>query len=340
MAHIGSVFLGDSRRQRVLSSSSSSSTPPSSPLPISPLPSATQTTFGMALDSSVNPVSPTTVEEADGIDEVEESKQTTASTSNSMEPARADKNESSLPSFSYIQSLGELIDPLTALELRVRLLEGLVVGLDGPSEEGRTAGSTTLVKSTETLKRTLDRYVDDNDTLRKFMNNYDQYAPYLTPAFALGLLDDSACASFHASQNPHLFMCHLSSLSSPVSSLDTLQSYIHEMEPEIRSADTSMQEIETLLRRGILDGEGANDKLESYIPLKPRLSTLLELHEQNTARADELERRVAGIMESHTGYIDTLSDLFLAWDDALTDAENRLVRIEREKEERERLGLA
>ncbi|KAJ3989295.1 hypothetical protein F5890DRAFT_1591720 [Lentinula detonsa] len=261
----------------------------------------------MALDSSAIPVSPTTAEEADGIDEVEELKQTTASTSNSMEPARADKNESSLPSFSYIQSLGELIDPLTALELRVRLLEGLVVGLDGPSEEGRTAGSTTLVKSTETLKRTLD--------------SYDQYAPYLTPAFALGLLDDSA-------------------LSSPVSSLDTLQNYIHEMEPEIRSADTSMQEIETLLRRGVLDGEGANDKLESYIPLKPRLSTLLELHEQNTARADELERRVAGIMESHTGYIDTLSNLFLAWDDALTDAENRLMRIEREKEERERVGLA
>ncbi|KAJ3745326.1 hypothetical protein DFH05DRAFT_1523608 [Lentinula detonsa] len=321
MAHIGSVFLGDSRRQRVLSSSSSSSTPPSSPLPISPLPSATQTTFGMALDSSAIPVSPTYAEEADGIDEVEELKQTTASTSNSMEPARADKNESSLPSFSYIQSLGELIDPLTALELRVRLLEGLVVGLDGPSEEGRTAGSTTLVKSTETLKRTLDRYVDDNETLRKFMNSYDQYAPYLTPAFALGLLDDSA-------------------LSSPVSSLDTLQNYIHEMEPEIRSADTSMQEIETLLRRGVLDGEGANDKLESYIPLKPRLSTLLELHEQNTARADELEGRVAGIMESHTGYIDTLSNLFLAWDDALTDAENRLMRIEREKEERERVGLA
>ncbi|KAJ3795671.1 hypothetical protein GGU11DRAFT_791353 [Lentinula aff. detonsa] len=171
MAHIGSVFLGDTRRQRVLSSSSSSSTPPSSPLPISPLPSATQTTFGMALDSSAIPVSLTTAEEADGIDEVEEFKQTTASTSNSMEPARADKNESSLPSFSYIQSLGELIDPLTALELRVRLLEGLVVGLDGPSEEGRTAGSTTLVKSTETLKRTLDRYVDDNETLRKFMNN-------------------------------------------------------------------------------------------------------------------------------------------------------------------------
>ncbi|KAJ3787596.1 hypothetical protein GGU10DRAFT_141769 [Lentinula aff. detonsa] len=321
MAHIGSVFLGDTRRQRVLSSSSSSSTPPSSPLPISPLPSATQTTFGMALDSSAVPVSLTSAEEADGIDEVEELKQITASTSNSMEPARADKNEYSLPSFSYIQSLGELIDPLTALELRVRLLEGLVVGLDGPSEEGRTAGSTTLVKSTETLKRTLDRYVDDNETLRKFMNNYDQYAPYLTPAFALGLLDDPA-------------------LSSPVSSLDTLQNYIHEMEPEIRSADTSMQEIETLLRRGVLDGEGANDKLESYIPLKPRLSTLLELHEHNTARADELERRVAGIMESHTGYIDTLSNLFLAWDDALTDAENRLMRIEREKEERERVGLA
>ncbi|KAJ3827727.1 hypothetical protein EV361DRAFT_301287 [Lentinula raphanica] len=323
MAHIGSVFLGDSKRQRVLSSSSSSSTPPSSPLPI-PSPSAsasaTQTTFGMALNSPAMSVPSTTVEGADEIDEVEDPKQG-ASTSIDTTPG-TDEDKSSLPPFSYVQSLSQSlppsIDPHTALELRLRLLEGLVVGLDGHPEEGRATGSATLVKSTETIQRTLDKYVDTNETLRKFNSRYDKYAPYLTPAFALGLLDESA-------------------LSGATSSPETLHNFVREMEPEIRNADTNMQEIENLLKRGILDGEG--DKLEAYIPLQPRLSALLELHEENKTRADELERRVAEIMDTHMGYIDTLSDLFIAWDDALINAENLLLRKEKEKEERERIGL-
>ncbi|KAJ4473577.1 hypothetical protein J3R30DRAFT_3509779 [Lentinula aciculospora] len=321
MAHIGSVFLGDSTRQRVLSSSSSSSTPPSSPPPISPLPSsATQTTFGMAMNSPVASLHPVTAEVADEIDGVEEIEQETRTT-NSIESA-SDDGAKSLPSFSYIRSLGQdlppSIDPLTALELRLRLLESLVVGLDG--EESRKVSSATLVKSTENIKRTVDKYVDGNETLKKFSIHYDRYAPYLTPAFALGLVDESA-------------------LSATASSPESLQNYVHEMEPEIRSADTSMQEIENLLRRGVLDGGGVNDKLESYVPLNPRLSALIESHQQNQLRADELERRVARIMESHAGYIDTLSDLFLAWDDALIDAENRMMKMERTKEERERVGL-
>lgn len=37
--------------------------------------------------------------------------------------------------------------------------------------------------------------------------------------------------------------------------------------------------------------------------------------------------------------IDALSELFVAWDDAIIDAENRVAKMERDKEERRRLGL-
>jgi len=38
--------------------------------------------------------------------------------------------------------------------------------------------------------------------------------------------------------------------------------------------------------------------------------------------------------------VDALSELFVAWDDAVTSAEDALLQFEREKRERERLGLA
>lgn len=37
--------------------------------------------------------------------------------------------------------------------------------------------------------------------------------------------------------------------------------------------------------------------------------------------------------------VDALSELFVAWDDTLTEAEDKITRLEREKAERLRLGL-
>lgn len=38
--------------------------------------------------------------------------------------------------------------------------------------------------------------------------------------------------------------------------------------------------------------------------------------------------------------VDTLSELFVAWDDVLTETESKVKRLERDKEERQRLGYA
>lgn len=38
--------------------------------------------------------------------------------------------------------------------------------------------------------------------------------------------------------------------------------------------------------------------------------------------------------------VDTLSELFVAWDDVLTETEGKVKCLERDKEERQRLGYA
>jgi hypothetical protein len=72
--------------------------------------------------------------------------------------------------------------------------------------------------------------------------------------------------------------------------------------------------------------------------------------------ASELEKRVAGLVENYSSHvrscassstfclranvvqIDTLSELFVDWNDSITMAELRTQKLERTQKERERLG--
>ena len=76
-----------------------------------------------------------------------------------------------------------------------------------------------------------------------------------------------------------------------------------------------------------------------YETLQPRLDALLLKNKADVELADELERRIAGLVHKHAASVDTLSDLFVAWDDAITQAEETIIEIEKEKKERARLGL-
>ncbi|KAF5383700.1 hypothetical protein D9615_003600 [Tricholomella constricta] len=107
------------------------------------------------------------------------------------------------------------------------------------------------------------------------------------------------------------------------------------MEPDIRAADRDMREIELLEQKGVT-GAG---KLAGYEELQPRLVALLKAHQTDVELAAALERRTAALMERHATQVDALSGLFVAWDDTITVGENKTTKLEREREERRRLGL-
>ncbi|KAK0446737.1 hypothetical protein EV421DRAFT_1791045 [Armillaria borealis] len=264
MANIGSVFLGDSKRIRVLSSSS---TPPSSP-PLS----------GSSMSAIMAGISPT---------------QSPQPVSTSLEPSPAAKEQS--------------------------WLEAIVFGVKHDrkgKEKERVHSDQTLIRAAETLQRTLDTIVESNDGLKRFMSRYEQHAHLLTPSFALaGLLPDPP-----AYQNM---------------SQEELNAFVGEMENDIRSADRDMQEIDALQKKGVT-GAG---KLADYEQLQPRLDTLRKSYDENIEHAVRLEKRIAAILERHSTQVDALSELFVAWDDTLTDAEHKITKLEREQVERRRMGL-
>ena len=162
---VGSVFLGDFQRHRHLSSSTHSTTPPSSPpsttalfhFSHSPPPSLATASEELDIDMDTNP----------GNSAVQNGRQ---------------GNEVN-------QGPGK-VDPLLALELRLRWLEVLIVGMKqemGKDKKGKAreeyAGinaaaaaanlkhGETLTRIVETVQTKLDKFVEGNEGLKRFMDN-------------------------------------------------------------------------------------------------------------------------------------------------------------------------
>jgi len=144
-SRVGSVFLGDIQRHRNLASPQHS-TPPSSPPP--PI------TFA---SGSENP---------------------SASLALTMDPTN-DKGESTSATGAPAQAPS--IDPLVALELRLRWLEAIIVGpkdRKGKSREPHSASSVstglsqgeTLVRLTEGVQRRLGKVMEGNDGVKRFVD--------------------------------------------------------------------------------------------------------------------------------------------------------------------------
>ncbi|KAF9038500.1 hypothetical protein BJ165DRAFT_392305 [Panaeolus papilionaceus] len=305
---VGSVFLGDVQRHRHLPSSTHSGTPPSSPPPphhpSSPL---SMQDIGIDMDASETAPLPLVAQHFDV------------------------KSQQALSADS-LKGPGK-IDPLLALELRLRWLEALIVGVKqelGKDKKGKTSLGTasavdaaisslkpgeTLSRLAENVQQRLGKAVEANPELKKFMDRYDQNAHLLTPSFALsGILPDPPT---YDKMSPEEF-----------------NAFISEMEPDIRNADRDMREIEVLEKKGVT-GAGKLGDSEQY---KPRLDTLIKAHEEDLELASSLELSIASLVERHATYVDNLSELFVAWDDTITEAETKITRLEREKAERRRLG--
>jgi len=176
------------------------------------------------------------------------------------------------------------VDPLLALELRLRWLEVLIVGMKqemGKDKKGKAreeyAGvnaaaaaaslkhGETLTRIAETVQTKLEKVVEGNEGLKRFMDNCtcgplsttfdgflhlldDQNSHLLTPSFALsGILPDPPT---YDNMSP-----------------EEVDAFLAEMEPDIRAADRDMLEIDALEKKGIT-GAG---KLPGTIFINPLL---------------------------------------------------------------------
>lgn len=297
MSAIGSVFLGDFQRHRIISSTP----PPSSPPPGQIVHQMSVASASQSLEELVEP-----------LDDVQ-SELSVEQPSAAVTPL-AQLEPSIAP---------PVIDPALSLELRLRWLEALLLGVrqDARDRKGKDKvpelkHGETLIRLAEDVQRRLDNVIQSNDGLQRFMSKYDLHAHLLTAAFALsGVLPGPAPT--YENMSP-----------------EELEALLVEMEPEIRAADRDMREIEMLEQKGVT----AAGKLADYETLQPRLDALLKAHQEDIRLAASLEKRIAALVDRHATHVDALSELFVAWDDVLTETENKVIKLERDREERQRLG--
>lgn len=297
MSAIGSVFLGDFQRHRIISSTP----PPSSPPPGQIVHQMSVASASQSLEELVEPL--------DDVQSELSVEQPTAAVTPlaQLEPSIAPP----------------VIDPALSLELRLRWLEALLLGVrqDARDRKGKDKvpelkHGETLIRLAEDVQRRLDNVIQSNDGLQRFMSKYDLHAHLLTAAFALsGVLPGPAPT--YENMSP-----------------EELEALLVEMEPEIRAADRDMREIEMLEQKGVT----AAGKLADYETLQPRLDALLKAHQEDIRLAASLEKRIAALVDRHATHVDALSELFVAWDDVLTETENKVIKLERDREERQRLG--
>ncbi|CAE6444191.1 unnamed protein product [Rhizoctonia solani] len=327
--NLGSVFLGD-RVQHVESPIShlTMSSPSTGESPGNLAPNAEGSIDGHTdevssqVPESEHPTDDEQVEEQEqeheqvidqGADEVE--------LANEVEPVVEeeidDKEEIDAPPTAHPESqdtpsLGALLTPNPVsmspelmLELRLRWLEALVLGIDkdgnatAPREQDIAGG--TLVRKVNQAQRALDDVVKTNDGLRKFMGVYNQNAHLLTPAFAHGLTP------------------------SETTLVSDLEALLVESEADIRAADRDLREIAELESRGVLDA----GKLPGHEPLRLQVDALIQTHLEDLAKFESLEERIGALISTYSSHVDGLSEIFVAWDIALSQAEATVTKLEK-----------
>ena len=178
---------------------------------------------------------------------------------------------------SFVPTPPTKIDPLLALELRLRWLEALILGVKQDLGRASLKHGETVSRLAETVQRKLNKAVQDNEGLKKFVDQCTFYFFIYFP-FRSGFhvyyffldIDDQ-----HTSLLIPTFVLSDTVPDPPTydkMSAEELDAYLTEMEPEIRTADRDMLEIEALEKKGVTGAGrllGTPDLfIEVEVPLK------------------------------------------------------------------------
>ncbi|KAG8984014.1 hypothetical protein FRB90_005622, partial [Tulasnella sp. 427] len=198
----------------------------------------------------------------------------------------------------------------------IKWLEALVIGLKSvtdPKAVGEATHPQDLFQHAEEVQIKLHDAIENNDSCRKFIKNYNQYAHLLSPAAAISPVGSAEVPTYDAM---------------PDQEFETL---LAELEPDIRAADRDLLEIDDLDHKGV----SAAGKLPEHEALKGRLQALELASQQDLEMYDQIEARISRVLQSYASHVTILSELFVSWNDLLGEAEDRVEQLETAKEESE-----
>jgi len=196
---------------------------------------------------------------------------------------------------------------LSTLDFRVHHLEKSIFGFDPVTRKAsaheKFKEQLSLLKRVDEIKKdfnTIIRERDGTDGLKSFLETYDQVSECVSP------FKDSALAMERTVLTP-----------------EAKAEIIASSSEELKLVAENLKQIDEL--QPIIEAQEFKD-LEKFLP---QLTPIETVHIDQAAKANETSARITSLLEKYNGIVNTLSELFISWDNILTTIEANVSAIER-----------
>ncbi|RIA90770.1 hypothetical protein C1645_822919 [Glomus cerebriforme] len=196
---------------------------------------------------------------------------------------------------------------LSTLDFRVHHLEKSILGFDPITKKAsaheKFKEQLSLLKRVDEIKKefnTIIRERDGADGLKSFLEIYDQVSELISPfkdsalAMERVILTPEAKAEIVASSSEELGL-----VAENLKQIDELQTIIEA--PEFKGLDR----------------------------LLPQLTPIETIHIDQAAKMNESSARITCLLEKYNGIVNTLSEIFISWDQILSTIDANISALER-----------
>ncbi|KAG0169882.1 hypothetical protein DFQ28_002792 [Apophysomyces sp. BC1034] len=184
-------------------------------------------------------------------------------------------------------------------EARLRHLEHILAGQQATHLERATQQS--LSRRIDALRKELQTVYHNSKSINDFITKYNTHAKLLNPNNSILELEREILA--------------------PGTKLELVLA----AQDDLEKFATEVKQIKAL--ESVVSGAEYN----AVEKLGPELAPLEVAHAEQLKQLTDVTQRVSTLMENYNGVINTLSEIFISWDDILATMESHMSALEREK---------
>ncbi|KAG2204344.1 hypothetical protein INT47_009386 [Mucor saturninus] len=184
-------------------------------------------------------------------------------------------------------------------ESRLRHLEHVLVGQQ--TAQVSKLSKESILKRIETLHKELNSVYKNNKSIKDFIEKYDVHAKLLNPNTSTYNLERETLA-------PDVKLELL------LTAQDDLEKFAQEVK--------QVKDLEYVV---------SGTEFDVIETLGPNLSKLEVSHTDQITNLNDITKEVSQFMERYNGTVNTLSEIFISWDNILTNMETHVAALEHQK---------
>ncbi|EIE77774.1 hypothetical protein RO3G_02478 [Rhizopus delemar RA 99-880] len=187
-------------------------------------------------------------------------------------------------------------------EARLRHLEYI---LYGQQQQQNKSTNEVIIKRMELLRKELSSIYQNNKSIKYFIEKCN--------------LDDTHSKLLNPNTSTYSLERELLSTDVKIELLLAAQDDLKKFAQEVKQVKS-------------LEHVVSGTELEVVDKLKPQLSSMDVIHVNQTKQLNQLTKEISDLMERYNKTVNTVSEIFIAWDNILTSMETHLTTLEHQKQ--------